>query len=133
MYNTSHMSLLTITSTVKTPPPKLPLEEMKERILGKRYELSLAYVGETRARNLNQQYRNKTYTPNVLSFPLSPTAGEIIICPTVAKREAKKFNLTPKGYIGYLFIHGCLHLKGHDHGDTMDKLERKYLTAFKLS
>jgi probable rRNA maturation factor len=106
---------------------------MKEAILGKQYVLSLTFVGEKRAASLNQSYRQKSYVPNVLSFPLTQTAGEIFICPTEAKREAASFGLTPSGYVAYLFIHGCLHLKGHDHGDTMDKLERKYLKAFNIS
>lgn len=127
------MNELTINSTVTSYPKDLPLAAIKQSILGARYTLSLNFIGEARAATLNQAYRQKTYTPNVLSFPLAPTVGEIFICPTVAKREAKKFQLTPDGYVAYLFIHGCLHLKGHDHGDTMDKLERKFLKAFSIT
>ena len=121
-----------ITSTIKRHPSRLPLSEIKDKILGKRYELSLVYIGKTRAHNLNKTYRQKTYVPNVLSFPLSEAAGEIFICPEVAKREAPKFNLSERGYLIYLFIHGCLHLKGHGHGDTMDTLEQKHLKLFNV-
>jgi rRNA maturation RNase YbeY len=69
----------------------------------------------------------KSYTPNVLSYPLTDETGEIFICPTVAQKEAHKFNLSYEGYVAYLLIHGLLHLKGYDHGDTMEKLERKYV------
>jgi probable rRNA maturation factor len=69
----------------------------------------------------------------VLSFPLDKTTGEVYICPAVSNKEASKFNLSQPGYVAYLFIHGLLHLKGHDHGDTMDKLERKYLKLFKIT
>lgn len=127
------MNTLTITSTVKQYPTHHPYEEMKQKILGARYELSLAFVGKTQAASLNKIYRKKTYSPNVLSFPLTESAGEIVICPLVAKSEAAKFNLSVDGYIAYLFIHGLLHLKGHDHGDTMDALEHKYLKAFSIS
>jgi probable rRNA maturation factor len=105
---------------------------MAEKILGKRYDLSLVFIGKTRAATLNKQYRKKTYSPNVLSFPLDARTGEIFICPLVAANEAAKFNLTPVGYIGFLFIHGCLHLKGLDHGDAMDKLEAKWVKYFAL-
>jgi probable rRNA maturation factor len=105
---------------------------MKEAILGIKYELSLTFVGETRAQSLNKQYRNKEYVPNVLSFPLDTQAGEIYITPKVAEKEAHKFSLSPKGYIGYLFIHGLLHLKGYPHGATMDRLEKKYCALYKL-
>jgi len=105
---------------------------MKRKILGARYELSLAFVGKARAASLNRQYRQKTYSPNVLSFPLTNTSGEIVICPLVAKSEAAQFNLSVDGYVAFLFIHGLLHLKGYDHGDTMEKLESKYLKAFNI-
>ncbi|MCD5381237.1 MAG: rRNA maturation RNase YbeY [Candidatus Pacebacteria bacterium] len=127
------METFTISSTIKKYPKRHPYEEMKKKVLGTRYELSLAFVGKTRAATLNKTYRNKTYSPNVLSFPLSEKAGEIVICPQVAIGEAAKFKLSVNGYIAYLFIHGLLHLKGLDHGDEMDKLEQKHLKAFKIS
>ncbi len=113
--------------------PVFPYETIKDSILGKKYQLSLAFVGTKRARTLNQNYRKKDYVPNVLSFPLDETNGEIYICPEIAYPEAKDFNLTKDGYIAFLFIHGCLHLKGHDHGDTMETLERRYLKRFKIA
>lgn len=112
--------------------PKLPYEEMKNSILGKKYELSLTFIGSTRARALNKTHRHATYVPNVLSFPLTDDAGEIYITPSIAEKEARKFSLSPTGYIGYLFIHGLLHLKGYPHGDTMEKAEKKYIAQYNL-
>jgi probable rRNA maturation factor len=126
------MTTLSLSSTVRTYPT-WPYETIKNTILGKSYQLSLTFVGEARAQKLNITTRNKDYIPNVLSFPLDTNAGEIYICPEVAKRQAKDFNLSIEGYIAYLFIHGCVHLKGHDHGDTMDKLEQQYLRQFHIS
>lgn len=112
--------------------PKLPYDKMCEAVLGKRYELSLTFVGRVRARALNKKYRNAEYVPNVLSFPLETNAGEIYIAPSVAQKEASKYGLSAHGYVGYLFIHGLLHLKGHPHGDTMEKAEKKYSAQFSL-
>ncbi len=123
--------MLSISHTAKTFP-KLPYEEMKNAILGKNFNLSLAFIGAVRAQALNKKYRNATYVPNVLSFPLGKGAGEIYITPVVAEREAPKYNLTKKGYIGYLFIHGLLHLKGYPHGATMERAEKKFMTLFHL-
>jgi probable rRNA maturation factor len=128
---TRRMSTFVISSTVKEYPSH-PYEVAKKKILGSQYQLSLAFVGEARAKQLNQSYRKKDYAPNVLSFPLSAEQGEIIICPFTANREAHKFSLSKEGYIMYLFIHGLLHLKGYDHSDTMDKLEMKYLKFFNV-
>lgn len=122
---------ITISHTTKSFP-ELPYEEMKNAVLGKKYTLSLSFIGDVRAAALNKAHRNATYIPNVLSFPLQDDTGEIYIAPSVAKREAKKFELTPNGYMGYLFIHGLLHLKGYPHGDTMDKAEKKFMARFNL-
>ena len=133
MYNGKHsMNNLSISATAKTYP-SWPYEKMKDAILGKSYSLSLSFVGAVRAQRFNQTYRKKDYVPNVLSFPLDEHIGEIIICPQVAKREAKNFDLSIDGYIAYLFIHGLVHLKGHDHGDTMDKLEQKFMRQFAVT
>ncbi len=125
------MSTFSIDSTVKRYP-SFPYETIKNDILGKRYDLSLQFVGPTRAQKLNTEYRQKTYTPNVLSFPLTVDTGEIFICPQVAVKEAAKYNLSTNGYVAYLFIHGLLHLKGLDHGDAMDKAEQKYLRKYSI-
>ena len=123
---------LTISTTVKQFPPHL-YEPIADAILGKRYVLSLVFIGKTRAASLNKTYRKKTYSPNVLSFPLDEKTGEIFICPQVAAREAAGHNLTPAGYVAFLFIHGCLHLKGHEHSDTMEQLEQRYLRQFGIT
>ena len=122
---------LSIGSTVRQYPTH-PYKQIKVAILGSRYNLSLVFVGAQRARTLNQLHRHKDYTPNVLSFPLDEQSGEIYLCPLVAKKEACRYHLTTNAYVAYLFIHGCLHLKGHEHGDTMDKLEQKWTKFFKL-
>lgn len=99
-------------------------------ILGKKYDLSLSFVGEALAKKLNQTYRKKSYVPNVLSFPLSEKEGEIFICLNTIKKECKEFEMTPAQYEKYLFIHGCLHLKGLDHGEEMEKKEEKFKKLF---
>ena len=125
------METLWITNTARSYPA-LPYKKIKEDILGNNYQLSLAFVGACRAQKLNASYRNKTYIPNVLSFPLSENMGEIFITPTVARKEAHRFSMTPEGYIGFLFIHGCLHLKGYTHGATMEEAEEKYCKKYAL-
>jgi rRNA maturation RNase YbeY len=57
---------------------------------------------------------------------LSEKEGEIIMCPTVIKKEAKNFEKTFDQFLGFLVIHGMLHLKGLEHSSTMELLEEKY-------
>lgn len=123
---------VSITSTVRSYPAQ-PYQAIKDAILGKRYHLSLAFVGERRAQTLNETYRQRSYVPNVLSFPYTEDSGEIVICPAVADRQARQSDLSPAGYVAFLFIHGALHLKGYDHGDTMERLEARYLARFHVS
>ena len=125
------MKTFSLSSTVKTYP-RLPYEKIKDDILGPEYELSLVFVGSVRAQKLNAEHRGKTYVPNVLSFPIGKNIGEIFITPEVAKKEAASFSMTKTGYIGYLFIHGLLHLKGLDHGTRMDTAEKRYVLKYKL-
>ena len=99
------MSHFSISKTVAEYPTH-PYQNIKNDILGSDYTLSLVFIGSTRARRLNIEHRSKEYVPNVLSFPLDEKSGEIYITPEVARREAKKFGLSPDGYVGYLFIHG---------------------------
>ncbi len=85
-----------------------------------------------RMKELNFMYRNKNEPTDILSFPLSKTEGEMYICLSEAKKEAKKFDRKPENFLAFLFIHGCVHLKGYDHGGTMERLEVKFRRKFKI-
>lgn len=123
-------STFAVTNKTRGRVPSLPFVHVKDTILGEDYDLSLVLVGDRRAQSLNMTYRGKSYIPNVLSFPLSKRAGEIVIDPAQARRECARFAMTEHQFVLYLFIHGCLHLKGVPHGDTMDALEARYLSEF---
>jgi probable rRNA maturation factor len=100
--------------------------EIKEDILGKRYELSIALVSKEKSRKINKQYRKKDKPTNVLSFSLTKNSGEIVLCPAVIRTEAKNLGQTYEGWLSFLVIHGMLHLKGYEHSSTMETLEEKY-------
>ncbi len=107
------------------------VETIKEEILGKAYELSFAFIEAPEMQKLNKEYRDKDYPTDILSFPLSDTAGEILICKEVAAEKSKDFDMSESDYLVFLVIHGLLHLKGYDHGQEMESLEKKYLAKFK--
>lgn len=112
--------------------PRVSFCDIKNNILGKRYALSLALIGEKRIHTLNRTYRGKDAPTDILSFPLSKEAGEIVLCPTRAKHYAKKFNMSERDFFAFLFIHGCLHLKGLTHGKKMESAENSALRAFNI-
>jgi len=106
--------------------PSLSFLKLKNDILGKKYSLSIAYVTENKSKEINKTYRNKDKSTNILSFPLRENEGEIILCPSLIKREAKNFSKTFSEFLGFLVIHGMLHLKGFEHSSTMERAEEKY-------
>jgi probable rRNA maturation factor len=116
-------------------------------------ELSLLFVEEAEIAALNERYLQKTGPTDVLSFPLeddprqhdvdssgsSPDVplllGDIVICPSVAARNAPEHAGTFEDEIALLVVHGVLHVLGHDHEDDseaelMEAREQELLRAF---
>lgn len=110
----------------------LPLEAIKEEILGEAYELSLVFVEDEESQVLNKKYRDKDAPTNVLSFPLSETNGEIFINVDAVAREHASFERNEENFAVFLFIHGCFHLKGYEHGSKMEEEERKIRKKFNI-
>jgi len=96
----------------------------KKMLLGKTYDLSLVAIGAARSKKLNGTYRGKHKPTNVLAFPLEKKSGEIYLTFPLIAKEAHRFGLTPDEHALYLFVHGCLHLKGYDHGTVMERQEK---------
>ncbi len=64
---------ISIVTTLRKGTPKIHgvfFRDIKEKVLGKGYELSLVFVGADRMRALNKQHRNKDYATDILSFDL---------------------------------------------------------------
>jgi len=105
-------------------------ELIKKAALGNNYALSFAFTTPAHMRKLNLIYRNLNKSTDILSFPLSKNEGEIYICKSAARKEAKKFERAYDNFIDFLFIHGCVHLKGYDHGKKMELVEQKLRSRF---
>ena len=108
----------------------IDFEAIKNAILGKHYELSLVLMADTMARRLSKEFKGNTQHTNILSFPIDERNGEIFLNVRRAAREARSFGHTPKEHITFLFIHGCLHLSGLEHGKEMERQEVKFLKRF---
>lgn len=117
---------VSINNQTKGKLPSLPFVLIKNDILGKDYTLSIAFISTGKSKELNNTYLKKNKPTNILSFPLSKNEGEVLLCPTVIKRELKKFGRTYRQLLGFLVIHGMLHLKGMEHSSTMERREEKY-------
>lgn len=120
-----------INKTKGTPTPVgVPFASIKDKILGKKYDLSVTFLSPSQQKKINSKYRGKDSTTNILSFVLSENSGEITFDLKKVKSDAPLFDMPYSKFLKYLFIHGCLHLKGYEHSSTMEKEEKKYLRIF---
>lgn len=119
-----------VTRMTKGKLPRLPFSHLKDAILGKKYELSIVFATPAVSRKLNKEYRGKDYPTNILSFPLSKTSGELVISLSTVRRDAPKFEKSYPKFLCFLMIHGMLHLKGFEHGSTMERQEELFSKKF---
>jgi probable rRNA maturation factor len=121
-----------INNKTKGKLPSLPFVQLKEKILGQKYDLSLTFISKKEIHSINKKYRKVDSPTDILSFPLNKDSGEIFICQEIAKKKAPAFERKYDNFLSFLFIHGLVHLKGYDHGDEMEKIERKYRKIFNI-
>ena len=127
---------LTTVSVDKKFLKKIERRVLKEEKKGGK-DLSIALVGQKKIRELNKNYRKKDKVTDVLSFKYN-SSGEIVICPKVVRKNAKKFNSTFKKELARVLIHGILHLLGYDHeksiteAEKMNKKEKYYMSHLKF-
>jgi probable rRNA maturation factor len=99
---------------------------------GKR-EVSITFVRDPEIRKLNRKYRGIDRATDVLSFPMDDedVLGDIVISADTAKRNAKRYGVTPEKEVKRLLVHGTLHLLGYDHVKMSDRaLMRKMEERF---
>lgn len=116
-------------------------------------EVSITFVNDQDIQELNKAYRNIDSATDVLSFAFDEGGaeepsftetgnlhllGEIIISLDRAEIQAQEYGHSLDREIGYLVVHGLLHLLGFDHmqeeeGLKMREHEEQILTALGLS
>ena len=89
-------------------------------------ELSLVFLKETEAKRLNWTYRGKDYATDILSFETEDpeSFGELVFCWAVLQKQAKEHKLSVETELGYMLIHGMLHLLGFDHEPAGPEAEK---------
>ncbi|MEZ5572200.1 MAG: rRNA maturation RNase YbeY [Halioglobus sp.] len=108
-------------------------------------EVSVRLVDNDEMAQLNETYRGKKGTTNVLSFPAElpadlnlPLLGDIVICAPVVQAEAAQQGKSPGAHWAHMTVHGTLHLLGYDHIDEeeaeiMEALESAILNTLNYS
>ncbi len=119
-----------IMNSSKGKLPRLPFVKIKNAILGRKYELSIAFITPKESRKLNRTFRKIDSPTNILSFSYSKTSGEIVFEPGKIKAGSKDFGTNYRQFLKLLLIHGCLHLKGFQHNAKMEREETKWQKKF---
>ena len=96
---------------------------------------SVALISDDRMKQLNELFRGKDSTTDVLSFPHEPdefdpdkdNLGDIVISVEQAQKQAAENGLTLEGEIKQLILHGLLHLCGYDHETDDGKMNAREL------
>ena len=96
---------------------------------------SIAFISDSRIKQLNQLFRGKDLTTDVLSFPHEPddfdpdknNLGDIVISAEQAQKQAAENGLTLEGEIKQLILHGLLHLCGFDHETDSGEMNSREL------
>jgi len=85
-------------------------------------ELTIRFVDKNESAGLNEQYRHKKGSTNILSFPFEAPEevelnllGDLVICSDVVKQEAKEQGKDEIAHWAHMVVHGTLHLLGYDH------------------
>jgi probable rRNA maturation factor len=81
--------------------------------------ISVTFVGRDTMRRLNAEHKQHDYPTDVPTFSLTDpsgrVAGDVYICPWVARREARTRAIPLREELIRLIVHGTLHALGRDH------------------
>jgi probable rRNA maturation factor len=82
-------------------------------------QISVTFLGRDAMRRLNAEHKGHDCPTDVLTFALSDPAGhiagDVYICPWVARREARARGISFREELIRLIVHGTLHALGRDH------------------
>ena len=95
--------------------------------------IGVRFVDDEEMKKVNERFRKRSKTTDVLSFPggspaLEGYAGDIVISVPTARRQAEERGHGVEREIYLLMLHGVLHCLGWDHASDdgeMNRLEER--------
>ncbi|QOY38437.2 rRNA maturation RNase YbeY [Anaerobacillus isosaccharinicus] len=112
-------------------------------------EVSVTFVDNKTIQEINKEYRNKDSVTDVISFALNDDEsdvfaevipnllGDIIVSYPKTVQQAEEYGHSINRELGFLVVHGFLHLLGYDHINeeeekVMFKRQEELLEAYGL-
>lgn len=101
-------------------------------------ELSVSFITNAEIQQINREYRGKDTPTDVISFAMEELGegemdihvegaprmlGDILISVERAKEQASDYGHSVERELGFLAIHGFLHLLGYDHMEEDEEKE----------
>lgn len=125
---------------------KITSYTLKEFNIKKSVELSVTFVSKNKIKEINNTYRHIDKVTDVLSFENEDdyvtdnnllTLGDLFICVSKAKMQAKEYGHSLYRELCFLFTHGLLHLLKMDHIQKDDEIkmiamQNKIMDHFKI-
>jgi probable rRNA maturation factor len=113
---------------------ELPIEVLRRAVLEtlegagcREAEISITFLGDAGALELNHRYLNHDWVPDVLTFALhgpgDPPLGDIYIGFDQAIRQALGEGVSSDEEFIRLAVHGTLHVLGFDHPESAERHE----------
>jgi len=124
------------TTSTTTPTDEQFHKWVEAALSGRKDEATLAIriVDGEEGQQINQQYRDKDYATNVLSFPANlpegiadAQLGDLLICAPLVANEAKEQGKPETDHWAHLTVHGVLHLLVYDHENAVEAIEMETL------
>ncbi|MCA1783151.1 MAG: rRNA maturation RNase YbeY [Dermatophilaceae bacterium] len=121
---------------------------LREMHVNPQTELCIRLIDEAAMETLHVQWMDLAGPTDVMSFPMDELTpgrageesepgmlGDVVLCPTVAAKQAATAGHALEEEILLLTTHGILHLLGYDHGEPeeekeMFELQRTLLLTF---
>ncbi|MDY3196363.1 MAG: rRNA maturation RNase YbeY [Paracholeplasma sp.] len=87
--------------------------------------MTIIFMSLEQIHELNKQYRNVDKPTDVISFPDDEEGyhGDVFICIDKAIEQAQSYGHSIEREIGFLAVHGYLHLLGYDHHTEIEEKE----------
>nr|WP_040207952.1 rRNA maturation RNase YbeY [Neobacillus jeddahensis] len=110
----------------------------KKQKVEEQSEVSVTFVSNERIQEINREYRDKDMPTDVISFAMEEVGegevellgvemprvlGDIVISIPRTKEQAEEYGHSFQRELGFLAVHGFLHLLGYDHMTEDDEKE----------